>query len=264
MSTTPVAEEERDYERYWNRLKESARYHPANRFRYTLIANRLKRYVAAFSGVLDMGCGDARLLRYLRTVRPEARFSGCDVSQRVIDIDSREEPLVKFFQADVTAPDFADRARQAVSEPPDMIVCSEVIEHVEDDDSLLANAATLLAPGGYLVLTTQSGPRYRIDRELLGHLRHYQRGDLERKVRAAGFQIIESFNCGFPVLTAQKIVAEKMFGTVMKATASEGKPPLVVRTIMNLMYAAMIATPLRTGPQLVLVARRSSPAQAVV
>jgi hypothetical protein len=197
------------------------------------------------------------LLLRLKGDFPEGRFAGCDVSHQVIGHNQACYPGIGFFQADVTAPDFVERATACAGRSGfDIVTSSEVIEHVERDHALLLNAAGLLVPGGYLILTTQSGPRYRIDLELLHHLRHYQRAALQRMVLSAGMEIVESFNCGFPVLTFQKIVANAMFDTVMRSAASNRRPPVLIRLVMRIMYDLMRITPKWAGPQIVIVARR--------
>lgn len=244
------------YEDYWDRLKESARYHPANRFRYSLIVQMLRRHLKPGMRILDMGCGDARLLSYLKGIWPENRFFGCDISNQVVNANRAREKGILFFQADISASDFVDRAREHGVEPCDVIVSSEVIEHLENDQGLIKNAIAFLKPGGQLILTTQSGPRYRVDLELLHHLRHYRRCELEAMVLNHGFKVDSSFGCGFPILNLQKILVNLMFGTVMRATASSGKPRVWVRGVMALMYYAMRLAPRVGGPQLVVVARR--------
>jgi 2-polyprenyl-3-methyl-5-hydroxy-6-metoxy-1,4-benzoquinol methylase len=255
QSTSPTATG--DYEEFWTRFQDSARYHPANRYRYALITERVVRYLASGTKVLDIGCGEASLLKHLHAAAPQGEYFGCDVSHRVIDLDSNARGAsIQFFQADVCSDAFSDTAKTAAGGEYDIVVSSEVIEHVENDGALLRNAAKVLKPGGYFLLTTQSGPRYRIDLELLHHLRHYRRADLKAAIRAAGLEVVESFNCGFPILNLQKIVANALFDTVMRTTASSTKPPFVVRRIMDVMYYLMRYSPKVSGPQLVLVARR--------
>ena len=249
------------YEVYWTRLQESARYHPANRFRYALIFSRLKCILKPGMSVLDMGCGDARLIRRLQSAWPQNVFAGCDISQQIIRYNSDEHPGIGFFQADVSSRDFLEKAFACQANGFDVVISSEVIEHVENDAGLLQNAARILAPGGYLVLTTQSGPRYRVDKELLHHLRHYRRADLETMVRREGLEIVDSFNCGFPVLTLQKMIANAMFDTVMRSAAASTKPPAPVRAVMSVMYVLMRVAPKLSGPQIVLVARRAVASQ---
>ena len=76
------------------------------------------------------------------------------------------------FTADAGGPAFSDLARFR----PDSCVCLNVLEHIADDRSALEAMASILAPGGVIVLLLPAfqalyGP---IDRHL-GHYRRYDR-----------------------------------------------------------------------------------------
>lgn len=260
MTTTTKLPSDSDeqYRIYWERLKEAAQYHPANRYRYALIFSTLRKHLKPDTTVLDMGCGDARLLQHLRNISPKSRFFGSDISYIIVTHDKERIPLITFFQGDVSADTFIAAANDAGVQYADIIIASEVIEHVHNDITLLTNAATLLSPGGILVLTTQAGRRYRVDLELLHHLRHYDRKLLEQMIRQAGLEIEVSFNCGFPILNIQKFLVNAMFTTVIRAAASSGRPPFIARAAMSIMYTLLRFSPPGLGPQLFIVARKPS------
>lgn len=69
-----------------------------------------------------------------------------------------------------------------------------VLEHIEDDQRALANAYSLLRPGGRLIILV---PAYRLlfNRfdEALGHFRRYTRSTLETRFRDSGFEGLTSF-----------------------------------------------------------------------
>lgn len=52
-----------------------------------------------------------------------------------------------------------DAATYTPPEPPDTVVCCEVLEHAPNADAVVANALRILAPGGVLVLTCATDPR---------------------------------------------------------------------------------------------------------
>jgi SAM-dependent methyltransferase len=66
----------------------------------------------------------------------------------------------------------------------------DVLEHIEDDHTVLHRLAALVQPGGRLYLTV---PAYSWlwsgEDELGGHHRRYRRGSLARVVRSAGFEV---------------------------------------------------------------------------
>lgn len=79
----------------------------------------------------------------------------------------------------------------------DLVVCQNVLEHIEDDASALGAMHDALAPGGQLVLVVPAHPALfgSLDRAY-GHHRRYRRDGLARLVESAGFEVrsIRSFN----------------------------------------------------------------------
>ncbi len=94
----------------------------------------------------------------------------------------------------------------------DLIVNSDVLEHIEDDRSVLGNLFRALRPGGHLIVTSPSIPqrkhlrlvRWRERRinfsvREYGHVRDgYSKRDIEDKFREAGGRVVSSyFTFGF-------------------------------------------------------------------
>ena len=76
-----------------------------------------------------------------------------------------------------------------VQGPFDAIVCFNVLEHIDDDESTLRRLRELLAPDGALLLLVPAHPTLfgPID-TAFGHYRRYGKQELRRKLRAAGFE----------------------------------------------------------------------------
>lgn len=73
---------------------------------------------------------------------------------------------------------------------PDSCVCVNVLEHIQDDGAALAAMASILTPGGVIVLLVPAfealyGP---IDRNL-GHYRRYRQGGIARLAEQAGLHV---------------------------------------------------------------------------
>lgn len=73
----------------------------------------------------------------------------------------------------------------------DTIVCSNVLEHIEDDYAVLKYFHQLLKGKGRLILLVPALPWLfnQLDKDL-GHLRRYSRKELASKIEQSGFQML--------------------------------------------------------------------------
>ena len=84
---------------------------------------------------------------------------------------------------------------------PDSYVCLNVLEHIEDDGAAIAGMASVLMPGGVIVLLLPAFPSLLgpIDKNL-GHHRRYTRRSMSRLAAAAGLGVRKAHYmnvCGF-------------------------------------------------------------------
>lgn len=142
--------------------------------------------------LLDVGCGSGYLLaRGRRRVR---RVVGLDLSLEALSaararLERQGPPR---GGADLL---LGDAARLPfVGGAFDAVICTETLEHVPDDASVLAELARVLKPGGRLVLSVPEALPEAILLRLApwtgcvpgGHLRIYGRRAVEKKIRRAG------------------------------------------------------------------------------
>jgi len=97
-----------------------------------------------------------------------------------------DRPNLRALVCDPCSASFADLARYHA----DSCVCSNVLEHIEDDERALAAMAAILEPRGKIVLWVPAfqalyGP---IDRRL-NHYRRYRRNDLVRLAERTGLDL---------------------------------------------------------------------------
>jgi ubiquinone/menaquinone biosynthesis C-methylase UbiE len=105
---------------------------------------------------LDAGCGDGRYLEALAAELPPRR-AGVDISERILET-ARARVDSDLRQASLEALPFADGEF-------DLVLSTQVIEHVPDADAAVAELARVLRPGGTLVLSTDNA-RNHVSRAL--------------------------------------------------------------------------------------------------
>ena len=238
----------RDYDAYWASLTASHNDHPGNRFRYRLIARELVSMGVRPRRILDCGCGDGSLLAVVARHIPFSELRGMDIAQNV-PIGRAGVPI-DFRQHDLGTPIPKDLAGGF-----DLVLCSEVIEHVADDAAVLRNLYALAALGGTVVLTTQTGQIYKTE-QFLGHLRHYDLADLCRRLEEAGLRVKRAYRTGWPWLKLQKIVAHHFQHSVQKNIVQAKELGPVTKALFGVLYHLYKVSSKRLGPQLLIVAEK--------
>jgi SAM-dependent methyltransferase len=98
----------------------------------------------------------------------------------------------------------------------DLVVCQNVLEHIEDESAALTTLGAALRPDGRLVLLVPAHPRLfgQLDRSF-GHYRRYTRARLTQVVEASGLRIVDlrSFNLlGIPGWWVKKALRSEQLG----------------------------------------------------
>lgn len=241
----------RNYNDYWSNLTISHNGHPGNRFRYNLIADELCAMRLRPNTVLDCGCGDGSLLSVIAKRIPCGALHGIDIADNV-PLDRVSLPI-QFRAADLGLP-----IPEGMHEAYDLVLCSEVIEHVENDGMVLRNVANLTAPGGTVAVTTQCGRIYRTE-EFLGHLRHYVPSDLCARMEEVGLKVQKCYRAGWPWLNAQKITAHYFQSTVQNKIVHANTLSFSIRALFAVLSKAYALSSRRRGPQIVVLASKPIP-----
>jgi SAM-dependent methyltransferase len=99
--------------------------------------------------VLEIGCGLGYLTHALRQARYQA--TGIDISEVAVSAAT-----------DRFGPHFSARRLEQLSETEkyDVVIATEVLEHVPDPEGFVRDALAVLAPGGQLVLTSPNRTSY--------------------------------------------------------------------------------------------------------
>lgn len=194
-STPPTEETRAFYDDVWKKYGHLDAKSPAAFHRRRLVVQLAREAAPNAKRVLDVGCGQGELISELsRGLR--ASVDGADVSQQSLDDTRKKSPAAELFLLDLSASDFAEKNRTRLGQY-DLVVASEVLEHILDDARAAANLGTLLRKGGAAVVTVPGGRMSRFD-EIIGHHRHYGERRLEDLMSKAGFDVERVFGWGFP------------------------------------------------------------------
>jgi SAM-dependent methyltransferase len=161
---------------------------------------------------LDIGCGNGFVMAALE--RAGLSMSGIDMHWSAL-IRARSRVRGSLYCSTASPlPFFADFS---------LVTLCDVIEHVEDDAQVLADAARVLVPGGFAIVTVPAGPAlWSAYDEVIGHKRRYDREALVATLARANFEVrfVRYFN--FPLILAA--MARRLTGRRRAADAGSGLP----------------------------------------
>lgn len=104
--------------------------------------------------VLDLGCGNGVLTTEVARRQPRSRVVGMDLDE---DLVAQARALAEASRLENVRFLAGDASRLPPNPQYDLVVLSDVLEHLDDPTSALCNAAAALRLGGHLVLHVPSG-----------------------------------------------------------------------------------------------------------
>jgi SAM-dependent methyltransferase len=148
--------------------------------RNKLILWVLQRYFPNFYRFLEIGCGTGFVLSGVAKAFPEAVLTGSEVFSVSLAYAANRLSGAEFLQMDARHLPYVEHF--------DVVGAFDVLEHIVEDEQVLAEIHKALRPDGGLVLTV---PQHRWlwsrQDESACHVRRYTATELRRKVLAAGF-----------------------------------------------------------------------------
>lgn len=202
-----------------------------------------------FKDCLDVGCAQPYLMEQILRKRSVALY-GCDISEEVIQDNHQRFPWGEFRVIDIA------RQTWPGDRKFDMVICSEVLEHIDDWHLALINLARMSRR--YLVITVPSGKVHKIDRHI-GHIRHFEGSDLVDALRRLDLLPKRVKYWGFPFHSLYKhainsIAYERVYESFAEQTYGFWK-----KAVSMFLYALFFANDLfSTGSQLLILAERKA------
>ncbi len=147
---------------------------------------RIKQYVG--DEVLEIGSGIGNNVRILMQYADVIATEIDPIYLEVLQNAYFNTPSVKIYPWDATLPP-PPALPQAES-----ILCSNVIEHIEDDQNMINHADLALKPGGRMIIIVPRGEKLFSNLDsAIGHFRRYDQQRLKSLVTSLDYEIEELF-----------------------------------------------------------------------
>jgi SAM-dependent methyltransferase len=161
----------------------------------------LRHYFPKARSFLEIGCGTGYVLMGLSKAFPQLALAGSEIFSAGLDFAAQRLPNVDLFQMDATSIPYVDEF--------DVIGAFDVLEHIAEDETVLAQMYRAVRPGGGILITV---PQHmflwsQADVEAV-HQRRYSAREMRRKVERAGFKIVRQTSFVsflLPVMAAQRL-----------------------------------------------------------
>lgn len=212
--------------------------------------------------VLELGCGTGNVLRVLQNACSEGMVVGLELWFDGLR-HARRRSTAFVIQGDVRNCPFG---RQF-----DLIGMFDVLEHVQEERETLVSLASLLTPGGRLLLTVPAHKfLWSYFDEAAHHCRRYSSNEIRKKLNEAGFEVeyqSQFMTCIFPLVWIFRKISglqQKLYSRDATILASEEfrLVPIVnnILTVLLNLEARWLARghSLPIGTSLVVIARRAN------
>lgn len=148
MSDQPTIEQQRDAWSEWAAATRERRLTEISEDQRDLALSWLEHVNRANLNILEVGCGPGWLCPHLKRF---GDVTATDLAEDVLERARLRVSGVRFIPGDFMSLEFAP-------ETFDLVVSLEVLAHVADPRAFIAKLASMLKPGGVLILATQNRP----------------------------------------------------------------------------------------------------------
>lgn len=201
------------------------------RVRNQLIIWALKNYYPDFSSFLEIGCGTGFVLSGIQQAFPDRQLYGSELFADGLIFAAARQPAIDFMQMDARNIPFTDEFT--------CIGAFDVLEHIEEDEQVLAQIHQALKVKGMAFLTVpQHQWLWSPADEHACHVRRYTASELHTKVAQAGFDIVRSTSFVSSLLPA--MFASRLLQKYAPSKKNQGMAELAINPILNALFEKML------------------------
>jgi SAM-dependent methyltransferase len=149
--------------------------------RTALALQHVKPFVPLTGKLLDFGTGNGALLRSAVTIFPDWTFDTFDIKNSLEEDVLSLTQFNRFFSGDIDTLPF---------ENYELITLWHVLEHINSPVETLQRLGRCLATNGYILLQVPDIKRNPFDLAVIDHTLHFNNNNLDKTIKAAGFDIV--------------------------------------------------------------------------
>jgi SAM-dependent methyltransferase len=212
--------------------------------RNRMIVHSLRRWFPDMHRYLEVGCGTGCVLAAVRSAFPQARITASEVLVAGLPFAATRAPGVELLQLDARALPYENEF--------DVIGAYDVLEHISEDETVLEQFRLALKDGGGVVLCVPQHPSlWSSQDDLAQHQRRYRRGELEAKLRIAGFTVL--YTTSFMTVLLPLLWFARRRKHSKAVPLAQAHSELAPHPLMNTLLGGLLAIEralLRTGARL--------------
>ncbi|ADC62722.1 class I SAM-dependent methyltransferase [Allochromatium vinosum] len=180
------------------------------RARNYLIVWALRRHFPRMRRYLEIGCGTGYVLAGVAEAYPQADIAGSEVFSVGLPFAATRVNKAELLQMDARRIPYADEF--------DVIGAFDVLEHIEEDATVLMEMRRALRSEGGIAITVPQHPwLWSRQDDYACHVRRYRVGELREKVSRVGFTVV--FETSFVSLLLPAMLASRL--TQSKTSSDE-------------------------------------------
>lgn len=176
------------------------------------ISELLEQTGKKFAHICETGCGEGEITTFIKGLYPEADIDAFDISEKVIKEAGNRIKNINFFTGNIYTMKVCNLESKVThileKGKYDLVVCSEVLEHLEEPERALRNIKELCAENGFVLLSVPNEPIWRICNmargkywrnfgNTPGHIQHWTKRTFCRMIAQNGMKIV-SVRAPFP------------------------------------------------------------------
>ena len=156
------------YDEHWEAYGDFIKFNPGARRRRKMITDLVRKI--DHSEIADVGSGSGELIEELISIcNPTTNFYAFDFSQVALNEIEKKLSRVKTKLFDLE--------KDLVNQQFNLVICSEVLEHLDLPNKAAEKLINMTKFGGYILVTVPAGP-VRVTQKAIGHTKHPSKQDI--------------------------------------------------------------------------------------